>query len=172
MSVDQISADLASTFVAHRTQLRRTVLAIVGRPEQADDIMQDAYVKLIGAVTAAVRQPLGYCYQVVRNMALDHCRRASLEAGLFTLEEEGHHVPATQGMPEQRAINRQNIEIVDRALGQLPARTRKAFELYHVGGLTQRDIAQQLEVSIGLVNGMIQDATEALMACRHVLATE
>ena len=173
MPEGEVQSDLGATFLTHRIPLRRAVLSIVGKPEQADDVMQDAYVKLIGAATAMViKQPLGYCFQVVRNMALDHCRRSSLEAGLFAQEEEGHHVPAALGAPERKAINRQNLAIVDQALGTLPERTRKVFEMYHVSGLTQRDIGQNLGVSIGLVNGMIREATNALMGCRHLLATE
>ena len=173
MTIEIEERSLAETFINHRPQLRRAALAIVGAPELADDVVQDAYVKLIAADTAAtVRYPLGYCFQVVRNMALDHRRRTSLEADLMVQEEEGHHVPTPHDQPERRAINRQNIAMLDAVLGTLPARTRHVFELYHLGGRTQRDIGAELGVSLGLVNGMIRDATMALTRCRGLLLGE
>ncbi|MGC4060244.1 MAG: sigma-70 family RNA polymerase sigma factor [Aquabacterium sp.] len=169
MTDGQEGVDLEHIFVSHRAELRRAAVRIVSLADAADDVIQDAYIKLIGAQTAVVvRDPLSYCFQLVRNMALDHCRRSSLESGLFAKAEEGLHVPAQSG-PEQHAISCQNIAIVDAALSKLPERTRKAFELYRLAGLTQRDIALEMALSIGTVNGLIQEALGALMDCRHLL---
>ena len=173
MDLQQNDPGLAQAFVANRAQLRRAALAIVRAPEEADDVVQDAYVKLIEArCDAEVRQPLAYCFQVVRNMALDRRRRSAFESGLFGVEEEGHSVPAVMGQPERHAISWQNIAIIDRALAELPKRTRTAFELYRLNGLTQRDIGAQLGVSVGLVNSMIRDAMMALTHCRTMLVAE
>jgi RNA polymerase sigma-70 factor (ECF subfamily) len=148
-------------------------MGIVGTTEAADDVLQDAYIKLIEAArTAEVRHSLAYCFQAVRNLALDCRRRCTFEEHLLAVEDEGANVPAAQATPEQYAINRQNLAIIDAALARLPMRTRQVFEMYRVGGLTQRDIAQRMSVSVGLVNGMIRDATNALMTTRHLLARE
>jgi RNA polymerase sigma factor (sigma-70 family) len=173
MDVQTGEPGLAEVFVANRAQLRRAALAIVRVPEEADDVVQDSYVKLIEARSdAVVRQPLAYCFQVVRNMALDRLRRASFEANLFLVEEEGQAVPSIHGHPERHAISFQNIAIIDRALAALPARTRRAFELYRLNGFTQRDIGRELGVSAGLVNGMIREAMMALTHCRELLGAE
>jgi RNA polymerase sigma factor (sigma-70 family) len=163
---------LNETFLEHRAQLRRTALAVVGSAEAADDVLHDAYLKLHEAETGPIRQPLGYCVRVVRNMALDHRRRTTFEGRLLTQEEEGMHVPAPQGSPEQLTIARQQLSIVSEVLGRLPLRTRQAFEMYRLNGLTQRDIGQRMGVSAALVNAMVKDAIGALMACRPLLAIE
>lgn len=160
---------LEAAFVAHRAQLRRTALAIVGTPESADDVLHDAYIKLAEADVAPVRQPLGYCVRVVRNTALDHRRRTVFEGGLLAQEDEGQHVAAAQGSPEQLTSARQQLAIVSKALGALPLRTRQAFEMYRLNGLTQRDIGQRMGVSAALVNNMVKEAIGALMACRSQL---
>lgn len=164
---------LADLFVSHRSQLRRTALAIVGNPEWADDVMQDAYLKLVGAQLApVVSQPLAYCYQVVRNMARDHHRRCAFEAGLLAQEEEGMHVASGVGTPEQAAMRRQNLVILEQALDTAPARTRAAFEMYFIRGMTQRDIGKTLKVSIGLVNSLVREATNLLLPHEHLLVRE
>lgn len=172
MSIEQPS-ELEATFIAHRLQLRGAAQKIVGQRELADEVTQEAYFKLTdAALSAKVQQPLAYCFQVVRNLAIDHRRRMSFEANVFTAEDEGMHVPASQATPEQYAISRQNLGLIDKVLESLPMRTRQAFEMYRINGQTQRDIGQALGVSAALVNAMIREATDALMHCRHLLATD
>jgi len=159
--------ELADVFIAYRSQLCHAAMKILGNRERADDVVQDAYLKIIEAdAVFDVRQPVAYIYQVVRNLAIDRHRRCALESGFFACEEEGLEVPAPSGTPEAIAIGRQELGRVARALGELPERTRKAFELYRVGGLTQREIAERLGVSTTLVNFMIRDAIDH---CRAAL---
>ncbi len=172
MSVDVGNLTLDGAFVTHRAQLRGAAQKIVGTRELAEDITQEAYLKLMEATGLAIKQPLAYCFQVVRNLAIDYRRRMNLESHVFAEEEDGQHVAATQGTPEQITISRQNLALVDQVLNGLPARTRQAFELYRLSGMTQRDIGAQLGVSATLVNFMIRDATQALMECRHLLARD
>jgi len=167
------NTDWARTFMANRGPLRAHAQRIVGTREQAEDVLQDAYLKLSALrLDASVKQPLAYCFQVVRNLAIDHRRRGQLETQLFADDETGLHVPSPRGTPEQYAINRQNLGVIGQVLDGLPARTRQAFEMYRLGGLKQREIGERLGVSAALVNGLIRDAANALMQHRHMLATE
>lgn len=151
--------DWSAVFVAHRPQLQRAAFKVLGNTERAQDVVQDTYLKLSEAGHIfEVRQPLAYLFQIVRNLAIDAHRRAALEARVFAEEEDGMHVPATSGTPESLSVSRQDLRIVADALSALPERTRSAFELHRLGGLTQREIADQLGVSITLVNFMIRDA--------------
>ena len=164
MTPKKPDVDLTGLFVAHRSQLRYAAMKIIGTQEQAEDVVQDAYVKVMEmAVMFDIKQPLAYLFQLVRNLAIDRHRRASLESRFFVGEEEGLLAPATNGTPEASAINMQQLRLVADALGKLPERTRRAFELYRLGGHTQREIADQLDVSATLVNFMIRDA---MTCCR------
>ncbi len=173
MSIIDQTRELEATFIAHRLQLRSAAQKIVGQRDLADEVTQEAYFKLTdSALAAKVQQPLAYCFQVVRNLAIDHRRRMNFESNVFTGEDEGMNVPTSQATPEQHAINRQNLSLIDKVLAGLPQRTRQAFEMYRLNGLTQRDIGQKLGVSAALVNAMIREATDALMHCRHMLAAD
>lgn len=108
---------------------------------------------------------MAYLYQTVRNLSIDHHRRSQLESNIFA-EEEGTEVSAGTHTPERIAIARQSLRQIVATLDQLPERTRKVFELYHLSGHTQRDIATMLGVSTTLVNFMLRDASEALEQCR------
>jgi RNA polymerase sigma-70 factor (ECF subfamily) len=171
MSVDFPNTSLAEVFIAHRRQLQGLARKIVGTIELAEDVVQDAYLKIFQGVCAShVDKPYGYCCQVVRNMALDHYRRQSVESAYRIYSDDGE-LPQVPGgvMPERAIDDRRKLEVIDRALDTLPGRTRRAFEFYRLAGLTQREIGQRLGCSATLVNFMIKDAMLALASCRSLL---
>lgn len=167
MFLDQQPADLITVFVAHRAQLRRAALKILGNSERADDVVQDAYLKVTEvAGVLNIKQPLAYLLQMVRNLSIDRHRRTAFEIGLFESEEEGLHVPALIGAPEATAISRQHLTLVAHALSELPERTRRVFELHRLDGHTHCAIASKLDISTSLVNILIHDAMDH---CRAAL---
>ena len=168
MREEEKPSDLVDIFVVHRAQLCQVAAKILGSPDRAEDVVQDAYLKIVEVEAVfAVKQPVAYLFRVVRNLAIDHYRRARLESDVFTVAEEGEHVPSPSATPEAIAISRQQLSSLAEALDQLPERTRQAFELYRMSGHTQREIARMLDVSPTLVNFMIRDALDH---CRSALS--
>ena len=95
--------ELSEVFMAHRSQLRWAALKILGNPERAEDVVQDAYLKVSEAAEVFhIKQPVAYLFQMVRNLAIDHHRRISFELNLFEGEDNGLHVPSHSGIPEAR----------------------------------------------------------------------
>jgi len=162
---------LGEVFIANRAQLQRVAQKIVRTADLADEVLQDAYLKLAdGAAVRDVRKPLGYCRQVVRNVAFDYHRHQSVEASYRTYCEDVELVsPPSNDAPERVLDGRQALAVIDRVLGALPARTRLAFELNRLSGMTQREIAARLGCSATLVNFMIKDADAALESCRYLV---
>lgn len=168
MPVDLHGLTLVEVFIAHRAQLRSMAKRIVGTADLADEVTQDAYLRLVeGTCARKVDRPFCYCCQVVRNVAIDYCRRQSIEAKVrvYTVEGDLPEVPVFASMG-QRLDDRRLIDAIDQALGALPPRTRQAFELFRLSDLTQREIGARLGCSATLVNFMVKDAQEALKALK------
>jgi RNA polymerase sigma-70 factor (ECF subfamily) len=164
-------SSLGDVFVANRAQLLHVARRIVRTTDLADDVVQDAYLRIAdGACDRKVDKPMGYCCQVVRNLALDHCRRQSLEATYrtFDVDVETLDVPGPAS-PDRVMRDRQVVGLIEKALSALAPRTRVAFQLYRLEGLTQRDIAAQMGCALGLVNRLIAEADEAIGAMRHLI---
>jgi RNA polymerase sigma factor (sigma-70 family) len=163
--------NLGDIFIAHRTQLRCIAQRIVRGGDLADEIMQEAYLKLAeGACARGVDKPFHYCCRVVRNLAIDHCRRRAVEAVYRVYTEDGELPQIAGGQTPDAALHeRCMLDAVVKVLDTLPPRTRRAFELHRLTGLTQREIAQRLGCSATLVNFMLRDATNAFAACRELM---
>ena len=158
--------ELEAVFLQHRSRLRDTAQSIVGVRDAAEDVTQTAYLKVLElSRDIVIRQPVSYCFQVVRHLAIDHRRRIMLESRFLTDESQAQTVSAI-GSPERSVIAGEHIALVAKALDSLPTRTRTAFTLYRLNGMTQREIALKLGVSPTMVNFLIRDAVEALKRCR------
>lgn len=171
MPVQLTEPTLEEVFIANRAQLQRVAQRIVRTADIADEVLQDAYLKLAGGASVRdVRKPLGYCCQVVRNVAFDYHRHHAVEASYRTYCEDVELMsPPSNDAPERVLDGRQALQVIDRVLAALPARTRLAFELNRLSGMTQREIGAQLGCSATLVNFMIKDADAALESCRYLV---
>lgn len=171
MTIATTTLSLSEIFLEHRGYLRGIAQKIVRTADLADDVLQEAYLKLAkGSYAEEVRKPLSYCCQVVRNLAIDHFRKHAVEAALRADGEDVEllEVPGDVG-PEQSLGERQSLALIEEVLATLSPRTRLAFELYRISGMTQRDIGLQLGCSATLVNFMIKEVDQALEGCRHLL---
>jgi RNA polymerase sigma factor (sigma-70 family) len=163
-------------FFTRRSDLRAIAYRIVGQADLVEDVLQDAYVKLLeGACCREVLNPFGYCCQVVRNTAIDYCRRrvGVVEAHVIMQSPDGE-LPEVAGehLPDAGIDERRLLERIDEILATLPERTRLVFEMYRLHGKTQREIAKVFDVSPTLVNFMIRDVMNALASCRDAFDEE
>jgi RNA polymerase sigma factor (sigma-70 family) len=137
--------------------LQRRIRAQVGSPEEASDLVQEAFSRLLGArAGASLRNPGAFLNRIVRNLLIDRSRRNAVRPPLVPLESEtAVAVPADQGDALELAQMHQRYrEIVD----DLPPRTREVFLLHRVDELGYREIADRLDISIRTVEWHIAQA--------------
>ncbi|MBB3104568.1 RNA polymerase factor sigma-70 [Azomonas macrocytogenes] len=165
------TSPLLQTLVDNRTTLVNVAARIIGCHSRAEDVVQDAFLRLskLQEITLPLAAQVGYVFKIVRNLAIDHYRKQAMEQKYIGNEEEGFNVAVDGDTPESTNLNWEIIETIDAALSQLPDRTRYAFEMYRLHGVQQKDIARELGVSPTLVNFMIRDA---LIHCRKTIDDE
>lgn len=158
---------LLQAFIDNRQILVKIAARITGCRSRAEDVVQDAFFQLQRApeITSSFKAQLSYLFQIVRNLAIDHYRKQTLELKYSGPQEEGLNVVIHGASPEASHINFSTLETIASALSELPPRSRYAFEMYRLHGVPQKDIAKELGVSPTLVNFMIRDA---LVHCRKV----
>jgi RNA polymerase sigma-70 factor (ECF subfamily) len=114
----------------------------------ADDVIQEAYTILAELETVeTIRYPRAYLFQVARSVIVRHVRRARI-VPIHTVDdiERLEHVDDVAS-PEQYAIDRDELRQLARALAAMPLKTREAFVLRRVRGLSQREVAAQMRIT-------------------------
>jgi RNA polymerase sigma factor (sigma-70 family) len=152
---------LLDLYLVHRSALIEYAVPIVGSRVVAEDIVQDAYLRLArpaGGSDQPIANPLSYLYRIVRNLALDHRRRAVAEGAGVRLPELVHALAAPASTPEDELLHRQQLRLIAAALAELPERTRIAFEMHRLGGFTLQQIAGALGISVTLVHQLVRSA--------------
>jgi RNA polymerase sigma factor (sigma-70 family) len=158
---------LTKTFMLHRAALVAAAAPIVGSRSHAEDVVQDAYVKLSEPVAAdEIRQPVSYLFRLVRNLAIDRARRVAIEIRYGAKEPVPFSVAADEPTPEEALAARDMLRALEQALTELPDRTRTVFEMSRVGGHSVPHIARALGISERLVYLLLRDA---MSHCRERL---
>lgn len=153
------SRALFDLFLERRPRLVQLATRIIGCQCLAEDVVQETMLKICeGGLDTDLQSPAAYLYRMVRNLAIDCSRRRSREQRLDNPDQQSGEPSGTCPCPETIMARCQALRIVLAALEELPERTRHAFELHRIEGVSQRDIAERLKVSPTLVNFMVRDA--------------
>ena len=154
---------LAAVFMAHRPQLQRFLRAR-GAAGEAEDILQDMWLKLSQLEPGPVAEPLSYLYRMADNHMLDRHR-----AGVRRVRREhlwGEDATVGTADAERSLIAREGLHLVGDELARLGERTQSILYRYRVDGVSQKDIAGELGISLSLVEKHLQRAYRALLALR------
>ncbi len=151
-------------FVTQRQALVSYASSIVGSRAQAEDVVQEAWLRFDEASKGRLLEDAtGYLYRIVRNLALDGRRRSTRESRLIAsddVEGAAGARPDAIPTPETVALYRDEYAVVMEALGELPERTRIAFEMHRFGDAKLKDIAAALSISVPLAHRLVADAVQ------------
>jgi len=85
-----VPSDTKALYAEHRVSLLNYATRLVGSRAQAEDLVQEAWMRLDGAALESdVQRPLGYLYRIIRNLALDHSRSVGRQR-VWCREGEGN----------------------------------------------------------------------------------
>jgi RNA polymerase sigma-70 factor (ECF subfamily) len=155
-------------YLSLRRRLARSVAGIVP-PGEIEDILQEAYVRVCQvANVASIRTPQSYLFRTVRNLALDHSKRAESRLTDSLGDDDGVAADAEHLADqtfEQVASNEEFALFCD-AVRHLPVQCRRAFVLRKVYGYSQREIAAELNLTESTVEKHI---ALGIKRCMHFI---
>jgi RNA polymerase sigma factor (sigma-70 family) len=127
-----------------------------------DDLIQEGFVRLCRyqhEQQVRVRDPVAFLVNVVEKVQIDHLRRAVLTRRIFSDQPfEQVDCADTASLPEQEAEAHELIERIERSLAAANPRTREAFLLHRIDGLSYAEIAEQFGISTRAVTNHIAKA--------------
>jgi RNA polymerase sigma factor (sigma-70 family) len=152
-------------FREHNEALIRFLVARLRSYQDARDVAQEAYVRLLSLdEPGAVSYLRAFLFKTAANLATDRQRRASTH--LRATEIPLFHEFADVRTPERLAADRQTVQRLERLIAAMPAKCRQAFILYQFEGLEFPAIAVRMGMSERMVRKYV---LRALLHCRTQL---
>ena len=160
-----LQQQVSSLYTDHHGWLRGLLRRKLGNAFDAADLAHDVYLHLMktGRVPPA-GESRRHLTQIANGMVIDLYRRRQIEAAY--LEVLALVPEALAPSEEERALVIEALTEIDAVLHQLPAKARKALLLCKLDGLSYRDIATELQVSVSSVEKYI---AAGLLACYQAL---
>ena len=142
----------------HASVALATALRVVGKRDEAEDVVQDAFVAVwqkIDRYDAARGSLRGWIMTIVRNRAIDRVRARRTSVDIDDADERS--LLRTGPNPTwEDTLSRASSNDVRRAMAALPEDQRRAVELAYFDGYTYREVAEMTGVPIGTANGRLR----------------
>lgn len=152
-------------FREHNDALLRFLAARLGSRQEAREIAQEAYVRVLKLdAPGAVSYLRAFLFKTASNLAVDRLRTRSYRERPETLEFF-KQLPGAPP-PEREVGGAQELGVLYRLLEELPPKCQYAFVMHRLQGVDVATLAQQMKITQTMVRKYI---TRALLHCRSGL---
>lgn len=161
---------LEAVLIAEREPLLRFLRAR-GAGDAAEDILQDLWLRLSGLDAGPIADPRGYLFRAANNVMHDRYRSAhrSRQRDAEWLEVNAGPGEASDApLPDKGLIARAALADAEAALRSEGERVLQILRLFRIEGMGQRQIAQDLGLSLSAVEKDLQKAYRALIRWREM----
>jgi RNA polymerase sigma factor (sigma-70 family) len=154
---------LAQHVVPHERAIR-SWLARRTHDLDIDDIIQEMYARLaaLGDVEA-VRNPRQYAAQTAISIALNLARHARVVPMIPLGDFEDFRLVSLEPSPERALNSQEELRDLERTLQELPGLCRTAFLMRRVEGLSQKEVADKLGISVKTVEKYMAKSVRFLL---------
>lgn len=133
-----------------RPSLVNYVHRVIGATNDAEDVVQIAFIKLLDQYDRApmIVNVRAWLYRVVHNLALDYAEGSSKQRSMVDKWVADHDSNGKRGSPEQDLIARETLQQLYSVLNG----REKACLALRAEGLSYREIAEALSISVKSVS--------------------
>lgn len=152
------------SLLAHLDAAYNLARWLTGNPDDAEDVVQDAYVRALGAASRfRGGDQRAWLLSIVRNGCYSSHRRQRVRQAT-DFDETVHGEDTTTPSPEQRAIDRETSRRVRIAVERLTTEFREVIVLREFEGLSYKEIADVVGAPLGTVMSRLSRARTQLQA--------
>ena len=158
----ELSTKPEEVFKEYYTQLSYFAFQFVNDKAVAEDLVQDAFVSYWNCARQVSDHPKAikdFLYTAVRNSSLNHLKHRKVQEKYFRLRND-------QSFEDQKVldsiIKAETMANLYLAVMKLPEGSRRVFLLAYFEGLSNPEIAEQLDISINTVRNHKQNGLKIL----------
>jgi RNA polymerase sigma-70 factor (family 1) len=154
----------AALFRAYYDELYSTALMYIKIREMAEDIVQQVFLRVWEKREALVTvgNLKGYLFIAVRNEIMSYLRHQAIQKKY--IDQVKALFVESLVTPEQQFIDKQNAEIFQQAVKNLPSQQRQVWRLSRESGLSYKEIACQMDIALPTVKDYLSNALRSIRA--------
>lgn len=150
----------------HERRMYAVALRMCGNPEDAQDCLQEAMLRVYRAISGFKAQSSfsTWVYRITMNTCLDELRKRKNRpsASLDGLLDAGWSPADPAESPEGHAMRREVRQNLQQFMEELPEDMRAAVVLRDVQGYAYEEIAEILDANVGTIKSRISRGREKL----------
>ncbi|MEH6583293.1 MAG: RNA polymerase sigma factor [Halioglobus sp.] len=164
----QNKSELERLYTDQRGSLLRFISRKMRQAEEAEDVVQETFIRLVNDEGKAAKglagadSPVAYLYRIASNLAIDRLRQQKSrcdEGNRGVLDETQVSV---QPEVSQQAASQERLQQLQQAVGRLPLKRRQVFVLHKFRQMTYREVATHLDISVSMVEKHMMKALAQL----------
>lgn len=143
-TVEPFETELASYARPLRAYLRMKFPTL----SDPDNLVQETFLRVLKARASGQQLTKGFVFTVARNLGCDHVRHERCVPITSLEEESASSVILPEPSAADAAMNDSDVALLTAALAQLPERCREVVTLRKLHGLSHREVASRLGISV------------------------
>lgn len=153
---------LEGQFLEARPLLRRLLAARLGSADDAEDALQDLWLRVAAMDSSHVEQPIPFFCRMATNLATDRRIAAARRGARDGAWEEVQPQSQEYADPERVVAARRDLASAHARIAQMPERMRHAFTLFRFEEQPQRQIAERMGITVSAVEKLLRRAYQFL----------
>lgn len=117
----------------------------------AEDVVQEACLRVASAQNGEIENPRAFLYRVVSNLVIDHQRKAQRHAFTTGCSVDDLEIVDESADAERQLVAKQRLALLSKAIAELPPRCRECFVLRRFDDLDYDEIARRMGISRNMV---------------------
>ena len=156
------SSALETLVLRHKDRLYTSILFLVKDRYLAEDIFQDAFIKIIDTLRGGRYSDEGkflpWAMRIAHNLCVDHFRKVKRTPTIKTGEDQDlfEVLNFSEDSMEEKMVRRQSHDRVRDMLDQLPTDQREVIILRHYAEMSFKEIAALTDCSINTALGRMR----------------
>ena len=165
---------LGCLYERHRIQLFNFFVRLTGDHPFSEDLVQESFLRMLKhrETFESGHRFTAWMFQIGRNAHIDALRQRKTMRSPQKPEETEREIPSEALTPDQASRFKEDVQLLQAALAQLPLELREPLILSRFENLKYEEIATLLDCGVGAVKMRIHRGLKLLRESYLILARE
>jgi len=149
-------------FTSYKNKVYGYALKILQSESSAEEIVQETFIKLWVKRDHLIHIDNfgGFLRTIVKNETLNALKRIAVQQRNYSIIQQGN--TETDSTTELSIEYRETKRLLELAIDKLPNQQKKVYNLCHVEGFKQKDVAEKLQISQLTVKVHLREAIKSI----------